>query len=436
MSDIRVYSVRVATLYGPDCATFINHLQYRIGENRSEGRYFYDGRYWTYNSTNSLIERLYPYWSQDQMDRIIKKLVDAGVILIGNYNKMPGDRTRWYAFVDENKFLGPKTGREIKLQEDTSSNENAGTHQEPKNQNLSPQTVGAVHSAKTRNVEPQGFQPVVCLKTVGTNQVMRQDIDEDQSVKTHLGAHKGFQGDLPPQTVITHHSAKTRDPFRENHPPIPLINFNKKEREVALEKSASPSLKDSENVLKEKKGRGSRLSPTWELPDADREWGLKRGLFNEHIDIQAERFRDHWISTTKNPTKVDWSATWRNWLRGAKDVSLNEPISSIKIEPPKPTIKNSSDPKIQKWYDSRGEGLDSKYGSGVWKSWFEPLVLVSLTKDEAVFKAPTRWMATEIKRRFIDGIFQSLKRIDPEFGISSASVRHPEENAIRITYNE
>ncbi len=418
MSDIRCYSVRVATLYGPDCATFINHLQYRIGENRSEGKHFHDGRFWTYNSTLSLIERLYPYWSQDQMDRIIKKLVDAGVILIGNYNKMPGDRTRWYAFVDEHKFLGPKTGKEINPREDISSNENTETHLEPKNQNLSPQTVAAVHSAKTRNVEHQGIQTITCLKTVGTNQVVKQHIDEYQHVQ-------GPSQNLPPKTVRGHHSAKTRDPFRENHPPIPLISFNKKEREVALEKSSLPSLQESE-ILKEKKGRGSRLSPTWELPQEDRDWALKRAVFNDRINAEADKFKDYWLSTTKDATKLDWSATWRTWLRRDKTIRLIEPISQIKVgvqttvPVEQSSHRASSDPRIQKWYDMGGECIEKKYGAGIWKSWFEPLEFVSFSKEKAVFKAETKFMADLIEQRYRDGLYESLKKVNPDFPQSSS----------------
>lgn len=360
MSDIRVYSKKMAILYGPDCATFINHLQYRIGENRSEDNNFHDGRYWTFNSTISLIENFYPYWSQDQMDRIIKKLVDAGVILIGNYNKMPGDRTRWYAFVDEDQFLEPKSV-------------NRGNHPYRENAECS--------------VEPKNK-------------------------------------DLSTQTVNQHHSAKTRDPFRENHPPIPLINSNKKERESAFCKSDSPSLSEEpKKVSKEKKERGSRLSPTWELPDSDREWGLKCGLFNEQIDIQADRFKDYWISTTKNPLKIDWSATWRNWLRNAKDVCIKEPISNlVKIEAQleQPSHRASNDPKIQQWYDMKEELLGKRYGVGIWKSWFEHLEFVKFSREEAVFKAQTKFMADWIETYYRDGIYESLRKIDPEFSENSS----------------
>lgn len=397
MSDIRCYSVRVATLYGPDCATFINHLQYRIGENRSEGKYFYDGHYWTYNSTSSLIGNIYPYWTKKQMNLIINKLVDKGVILVGNYNKMPGDKTRWYAFVDEDNFLGPKSVTPAKHP----SRENAECSVEPKNKDKSSQTVSAVHGAKT-----------------------------------HLGIHKDFRGDSSSETVGTNQGAKTHLPCSQKGTAIPLINFNKKEREERSENSkpvvsvscrnATPSLSEgSKNVLKEKKGRGSRLSPTWELPVEDREWALKRGIFNEQIDIQADKFKDYWVSTTKNPLKVDWSATWRNWLRNAKDICLKEPISNLikvdaQVQTEQTPHRTFDDPRIKKWYDTKGMDIGSRMGEGIWKSWIESLEFMSWSEDKATFKAPNKFHKDWVDTYFLEGIYNSLKKVDPDFSQSSS----------------
>jgi hypothetical protein len=38
------------------------------------------------------------------------------------------------------------------------------------------------------------------------------------------------------------------------------------------------------------------------------------------IDLQAEhrKFVDYWIAASRGGTKLDWSATWRNWIRNAK----------------------------------------------------------------------------------------------------------------------
>ncbi len=87
-----------------DAAVIVQNLAYWIRKNRAKGLHFYDGHTWTYNTSKALAILLC-YLSEDQIDRVIKKLVDRGILETGNYNKKRYDRTRWYAFVDEARFL-------------------------------------------------------------------------------------------------------------------------------------------------------------------------------------------------------------------------------------------------------------------------------------------------------------------------------------------
>lgn len=66
--------------------------------------------------------------------------------------------------------------------------------------------------------------------------------------------------------------------------------------------------------------RGHRLPADWQPSDVDRQYAAKEGLSPEQIDREAERFRDHWHSTTgRNAVKLNWSMAWRNWVREAVD---------------------------------------------------------------------------------------------------------------------
>lgn len=49
------------------------------------------------------MERLFPWWSKRQIERIVKKLKDAGVVLTANYNRDSHDRTLFYS-LDESKL--------------------------------------------------------------------------------------------------------------------------------------------------------------------------------------------------------------------------------------------------------------------------------------------------------------------------------------------
>lgn len=78
--------------------------------------------------------------------------------------------------------------------------------------------------------------------------------------------------------------------------------------------------------------RGERLSKDWTLPDEWAKWATSEGHNEKTIRLEAEKFRDFFISKTgPNATKLDWFATFRNWMRSAK-----KPIASNDHASPKP----------------------------------------------------------------------------------------------------
>jgi hypothetical protein len=67
--------------------------------------------------------------------------------------------------------------------------------------------------------------------------------------------------------------------------------------------------------------RGARTKGTY-LPD---DWSptpevvaqMRAQLPHINQELELEKFRDHWRSTTRNAMKRDWTATYRNWIRNA-----------------------------------------------------------------------------------------------------------------------
>lgn len=98
------FDVDHAVAYGVNEAIMISNLAYWINHNRANKKHLHDGRTWTYNSRGAFAE-LFPFWSERQVRGITESLIKQGVILTNNYNNIPMDRTLWYAFVDEAKFL-------------------------------------------------------------------------------------------------------------------------------------------------------------------------------------------------------------------------------------------------------------------------------------------------------------------------------------------
>lgn len=97
--NICVFDVEVAKEFGADEAIILNSMYFWISKNEANKRNFHDGRTWTYNSLDAWHE-IYPFWSKPQIKRKLAKMHENGLILKGNYNNSPYDRTAWYAMTD------------------------------------------------------------------------------------------------------------------------------------------------------------------------------------------------------------------------------------------------------------------------------------------------------------------------------------------------
>ena len=94
------FNGEIARRYGVDEAVFIHNLYWWIVKNEANGRHYHDGRSWTYNSM-AAFAKLFPFWSEKQVRRIVDRLRSAGALLVGNFNQSAMDRTQWYSLSDE-----------------------------------------------------------------------------------------------------------------------------------------------------------------------------------------------------------------------------------------------------------------------------------------------------------------------------------------------
>lgn len=61
--------------------------------------------------------------------------------------------------------------------------------------------------------------------------------------------------------------------------------------------------------------RGTRLPITWMPDDDDRGYAMSKGIEPDQIDEIAEVFLNYWRAKPgKDGTKLDWPATWKNWI--------------------------------------------------------------------------------------------------------------------------
>jgi uncharacterized protein YdaU (DUF1376 family) len=74
--------------------------------------------------------------------------------------------------------------------------------------------------------------------------------------------------------------------------------------------------------IKENK-RGSRLPQDWFLTKSMGDWATQE---RPDLDVRqvAEQFKDYWVAQAgQKGVKLDWDATWRNWIRNTKAVKPN-----------------------------------------------------------------------------------------------------------------
>jgi hypothetical protein len=98
------FNIAVAMEYGVLEAVIIRNFQYWISKNKANKSHFINDHYWTYNSISALQE-LFPYATTKKVRSCIDKLVEKGVLIKGHFSENPNDRTSWFAFADEGKWI-------------------------------------------------------------------------------------------------------------------------------------------------------------------------------------------------------------------------------------------------------------------------------------------------------------------------------------------
>lgn len=92
---------------------------------------------------------------------------------------------------------------------------------------------------------------------------------------------------------------------------------------------------DDANAPNNKKG--SRIQDSFEAPEEWIQWALaQRKDWDKDLAWQESMaFKDHWISKPgKDGLKLDWQATWRNWVRNSR----NSKQKHSSYSPTKPSI--------------------------------------------------------------------------------------------------
>ncbi len=227
---------------------------------------------------------------------------------------------------------------------------------------------------------------------------------------------------IPPEVEYTYTTTETTTSFcsapdsESASPPLtPLTGGDVSFRNGNEKKK--PRLKLTKE---EKEGRVTRLPKDWVLPLVWRSWSLMNGMSEKSVDSAAFKFKCFWLAAVKN-TKSDWYQAWRYWCSnepGSQHIIFKEDFDQEhELSPVQPElllsaiIKQSSDPKIQKWNEIQPR-LKERIGSANYNSWIAVIELISLD-EVAIFKVPSSFWKDQIVMNFLSDIIIFLKEIDP-----------------------
>jgi hypothetical protein len=95
---------------------------------------------------------------------------------------------------------------------------------------------------------------------------------------------------------------------------------------------------DTDTDKKQNSKRGSRLANDWVLPNEWEYWANKERPDLNALKV-ADQFKDYWCAKPgKDGVKLDWAATWRNWVRSQKVTRFN-PADIVRV-----TVAPSKEP--------------------------------------------------------------------------------------------
>lgn len=119
--------------------------------------------------------------------------------------------------------------------------------------------------------------------------------------------HHDYQSDRPPVTL----TASQSDHRSEGASPPVTVTLTTGHSDGAV---VPTGIEPEPNRKRGTASRGSRIPDPFIVTADMRQWASQETPAID-VDHSTRMFVDHWRAATRNATKLDWPATWRNWLR-------------------------------------------------------------------------------------------------------------------------
>lgn len=106
------FDVGIAKELGINAAVIFNHIVYWLRVNAAKGHDIREGKVWMYERQQDMAD-FFEYLSLDDVKKAMVKLIDSGLLIKGNFNPNPFDKTGWYTTADQNIIHVKKSSTKV-----------------------------------------------------------------------------------------------------------------------------------------------------------------------------------------------------------------------------------------------------------------------------------------------------------------------------------
>ncbi|CDO46792.1 DUF1376 domain-containing protein [Bartonella henselae] len=187
------------------------------------------------------------------------------------------------------------------------------------NENLNRLSERAVKAANTKRNKKKDNSSREHDEVMTTSSQCHDDImmsSSRQHINNNNNIYKKTNTIVLAKKEIGSEDLETNDLVEE---PIEVHDLESQSELIETASQDQSPLHEQESIPKKAKrakaNRGCRLPEDFE-PDYD--FAIAEGLPPKRVKVEIAKFRDYWRSKSgANATKIDWQATWRNWVRKA-----------------------------------------------------------------------------------------------------------------------
>lgn len=145
------------------------------------------------------------------------------------------------------------------------------------------------------------------------------------------------------QSVTKRHTVQASQNVTERHKPSQCDVS-------AVSPIEDTKIKNSKRQNSERASRGARIDPDWSPSLAERQFAKQEGLSELETNREAVRFRDYWKGRAgSGGIKLDWTATWQNWIRTSAEKLGKIPQGSADTSANPQFLAKSGSEELEAW---------------------------------------------------------------------------------------